>query len=80
LLVFTSDQVLQRVEKLGDLFEPVMKLKQKLPPLAALGQNGPHPAASATKAKVKKIQSAQPAGRTASKSAAKPVKRKARAR
>jgi DNA polymerase LigD, polymerase domain len=30
-LTFTSDQVLQRVEKLGDLFEPVLKLKQKIP-------------------------------------------------
>ncbi len=36
LLVFTSDQVLQRVEKLGDLFEPVLKLKQKLPALEKL--------------------------------------------
>ena len=39
LLVFTSDKVLQRAEKSGDLFEPVLKLKQKLPPLAALGQD-----------------------------------------
>ncbi len=31
LLVFDSDQVLKRVEKLGDLFEPVIKKKQKLP-------------------------------------------------
>jgi bifunctional non-homologous end joining protein LigD len=31
LLVFTSDRVLQRVEKLGDLFEPVQTLKQKMP-------------------------------------------------
>jgi bifunctional non-homologous end joining protein LigD len=30
LLKFRSDQVLARVEKLGDLFEPVEKLKQKL--------------------------------------------------
>lgn len=30
-LVFTSGQVLRRVEKLGDLFAPVEKLKQKLP-------------------------------------------------
>ena len=29
-LRFTADQVLKRVEKLGDLFEPVLKLKQKL--------------------------------------------------
>jgi bifunctional non-homologous end joining protein LigD len=31
LAVFTSDAVLKRVEKHGDLFEPVLKLKQKLP-------------------------------------------------
>jgi bifunctional non-homologous end joining protein LigD len=29
----TSDSVLQRVEKMGDAFEPVLKLKQKLPVL-----------------------------------------------
>jgi bifunctional non-homologous end joining protein LigD len=31
LLAFKSDQVLQRVEKSGDLFAPVQTLKQKLP-------------------------------------------------
>jgi bifunctional non-homologous end joining protein LigD len=31
LLTFTSERVLQRVEKSGDLFEPVETLKQKLP-------------------------------------------------
>jgi bifunctional non-homologous end joining protein LigD len=31
LLKFRSDRVLARVEKLGDLFEPVEKLKQKVP-------------------------------------------------
>jgi len=36
LLVFTSDQVLERMEKLGDLFAPVLKLKQKLPELEKL--------------------------------------------
>ncbi len=36
LLVFDSAQVLQRAEKLGDLFEPVLKKKQKLPGIEAL--------------------------------------------
>ena len=40
LLVFTSDQVLERVKKMGDLFEPVLNLKQKLPPLEAVEQSG----------------------------------------
>jgi bifunctional non-homologous end joining protein LigD len=30
-LTFTSDEVLRRIAKDGDLFEPVLKLKQKLP-------------------------------------------------
>jgi bifunctional non-homologous end joining protein LigD len=34
LLVFEAGQVLERVEKLGDLFEPVLQLKQKLPQFA----------------------------------------------
>ena len=36
LLVFDSDEVLARAKKYGDLFEPVLKLKQKMPPLTAL--------------------------------------------
>ena len=35
-LAFETDEVLKRVERLGDLFEPVLKLKQKLPPLRAV--------------------------------------------
>ena len=76
LLVFTSDQVLQRVEKSGDLFGPVLKLKQKLPPLSALGQGESQPATSTPAPKVKKIQSA----RLARKTAAKAVSRKSKAR
>jgi bifunctional non-homologous end joining protein LigD len=36
LLVFESDEVLARAKKHGDLFEPVLKLKQKMPPVEAL--------------------------------------------
>ncbi len=36
-LVFEAKDVLARVDKMGDLFEPVQKLKQKLPHLAGLG-------------------------------------------
>jgi bifunctional non-homologous end joining protein LigD len=35
-LVFEAKDVLARVEKMGDLFEPVLKLKQKLPQLPGL--------------------------------------------
>jgi bifunctional non-homologous end joining protein LigD len=36
LLVFDSDTVLKRVDKMGDLFAPVLTLKQKLPSLEKL--------------------------------------------
>ena len=36
VLVFEADDVLKRVEKMGDLFEPVLKLKQELPKLPGL--------------------------------------------
>jgi bifunctional non-homologous end joining protein LigD len=36
-LVFEAKDVLARVEKMGDLFEPVLKLRQNLPQLAGLG-------------------------------------------
>ena len=37
LLAFDSDAALKRYEKMGDIFEPVLKLKQKLPTLSKLG-------------------------------------------
>jgi len=36
LLVFEFDQVLKRVEKMGDLFAPVLTMKQKLPKLEGI--------------------------------------------
>jgi bifunctional non-homologous end joining protein LigD len=39
-LVFEAKDVLSRVEKMGDLFEPVQRLKQKLPELSGLA-SGP---------------------------------------
>ena len=36
LLVFEAKDVLARVQKMGDLFEPVQTLKQKLPQLSGL--------------------------------------------
>jgi len=40
-VVFEANQVLDRVEKFGDLFEPLLKLKQKLPSLPGLGEGAP---------------------------------------
>jgi len=41
LLVFEAPQVLERVPKLGDLFEPVLSLKQKLPKLPGIEEAQP---------------------------------------
>jgi len=38
LLVFEAKDVLARVEKMGDLYQPVLKLKQTLPQLAGLAE------------------------------------------
>jgi bifunctional non-homologous end joining protein LigD len=38
LLVFEASQVLDRVQKMGDLFEPVLTLKQKLPKLTGIAE------------------------------------------
>ena len=43
LMVFEAPRVLERVEKLGDLFEPVLKVKQKLPELGTLTARAPEP-------------------------------------
>jgi bifunctional non-homologous end joining protein LigD len=40
-LVFESDDVLVRVKKWGDLFRPVLKLKQKLPTIESLNETNP---------------------------------------
>ena len=63
LLVFDSDQVLARVKRGGDLFAPVLKLKQKLPPVAALqetshvpGSRAPAQAVKAHSAKTKLVK------------------------
>ena len=47
-LFFTPDEALKRMRKLGDLFEPILKLKQKLP-AAFTAANGSAREESATK-------------------------------
>ena len=41
VLVFDAPQVLKRIEKIGDLFEPVLSLKQKLPRLSGIEEVEP---------------------------------------
>jgi hypothetical protein len=75
LLVFDSDRVLERVVAHGDLFAPVVKLKQKLPPLAALAEGGGVIAktSAATKTTVS-ADAAPPAAKKRRAGAAKPAK------
>ncbi|PYX66165.1 MAG: ATP-dependent DNA ligase [Acidobacteria bacterium] len=55
LLVFEADQVLRRTEKMGDLFEPVQKLKQRLPDLAKLASVAPEAATVDLAAEAEKV-------------------------
>jgi bifunctional non-homologous end joining protein LigD len=41
LLVFEAGRVLDRVREMGDLFEPVLTLKQKLPKLVGIAETAP---------------------------------------
>ena len=41
LLVFESHQVLERIEKMGDMFASLLSLKQKLPKLVGIGEGRP---------------------------------------
>jgi bifunctional non-homologous end joining protein LigD len=73
LLVFEAGQVLDRVQKMGDLFEPVRTLKQKLPKLdgiakGAAPEEGLELAAQADESRTKKAKkSTKPARRSAAK-------------
>jgi bifunctional non-homologous end joining protein LigD len=63
-LVFEAKDVLARVEKMGDLFAPVQKLKQHLPQLAGLGASPPadreHADPDKPKANDKKMEDKKP--------------------
>ena len=62
LLVFAADKVLERAKAHGDLFAPVLELKQKLPPLMALQALQAADAAEMpkTKAPAEKLKSRAP--------------------
>ena len=71
LLVFQSQQTVARFEKMGDLMEPVLKLKQKLPKLnaaAAVREKPSQPIEIAAQA-----EENRPAKRAARKKSAKPL-------
>ena len=68
LLVFEAEQVIKRVEKLGDLFEAVLELKQTLPKFPGMQQGMP-------KVETGLEISAQAASRRPSRKAVKPARR-----
>ena len=65
LLTFEAWQVLDRVEKMGDLFEPVLKLEQKLPKLAGMDDAASEPL---------RVERAAPARKAISRAAARTTK------
>jgi hypothetical protein len=67
LLVFEAPQVLERVEKMGDLFEPVLTRKQKLPDLAALGAAPEPPRKRTASAQERQKVMAKPRSRSTSR-------------
>ena len=77
LLVFESSQTIARFEKMGDLFEPVLELKQKLPDMkAAAAAKEPQPIEIAAQAD-ENLPVRKPAS---GKSAKKPADRKKRSK
>ena len=71
LLVFDSDEVLARTKKYGDLFEPVLKLKQKMPPLTALQELETGAAAKTAAKPRQQTQTSAPANTKAKRTGAK---------
>ena len=77
LLTFEASQVLDRVEKMGDLFEAVLKLKQKLPKLAGMDDAASEPLRVERAAPARKA-SLRAAARTTKSSTAKKTSSKRR--
>ena len=79
LLVFEAKQVIARFEKMGDLFEPLLELKQKLPDLrAGVAATAQHPERIEIAAQADDDH--QPRRRPRKTPATEPAKRKKRSR
>ncbi len=76
LLVFEAEQVIKRVAKIGDLFEPVLTLKQKLPKLPGIEEAQPEAISSGIDLAAQAEQTRRPRRQTAPKRAT--SKKKAR--
>src|SRR5438128_1972743 len=62
LVVFEATKVIERVDKIGDLFEPVLKLKQKLPQLPGMEKGAAPEAIEARMELAAQAEEARPAG------------------
>jgi bifunctional non-homologous end joining protein LigD len=62
VLVFEAGKVIERVEKMGDLFEPVIRLKQKLPQLPGIKKGAAPEAIEAGIELAAQAEEAHPAG------------------
>ena len=69
LLRFEAGEVVERAKKYGDLFEPVLKLKQKLPALELLAGAEPGTTANVTGSAKSRKAAAAPAGAAKAKRA-----------
>jgi bifunctional non-homologous end joining protein LigD len=76
LLVFEASQALARVQKMGDLFEPALKLKQKLPKLAGIAEEAP----PTVKMGLELAAQAEDTGSKKAKKSTKPVRGRASAK
>src|ERR1700685_3650405 len=76
LLVFEAPQVVARVEKLGDLFEPVLELKQRLPDLKGVAASASAEAPISIAAQAEK-EPERVRGRAVRKTGVRPNARKA---
>jgi bifunctional non-homologous end joining protein LigD len=76
LLVFEARQTVSRVEKLGDLFAPVLELKQRLPDLKAIAASVDAAAETPISIAAQAELAPQKARRRAAKKTAKPATRK----
>jgi len=71
LLVFEAKQVVARVEKMGELFAPVLELKQRLPDLKSLAATAEEEPTISIAAQAQDADEPEDTPRTAAKKTAK---------
>lgn len=80
LLVFESKQTLERVEKMGDLFAPLLNLKQKLPKLPGIAEAEAATVAGGLQMAAQAQSRKRPGAKKTSSAAKRPTPKKTRKR